>query len=565
MVRVAALYRVSTKKQSKKQKLMSKSEEDIPVQAAIIKEFVAKHPEWTLVREYAEQMSAFKYSKDQRDIIQHVLKDAFNGEFEILLVFKADRLSRRAFEYPIILWNFQKAGVTVISVADGGKILDIKEQTDKLVRFVEGWQSETESVNNSVRVKEVMKKCGEMGIWTGGHPPYGFRLSDKRGGLALEIDENEATVIHKMVALYLKEGLGSKRIAAALNEKGFRTREGRPWSDTRVRQVLQNPIIAGLPAYGRTRPGNTPNSRIRIRDYTDLSKFIVPRDENGRPKPIPEYQIISLEMWLRLVDLMKKNNPYRMPHAVQVGSSALLTGFLKCGYCGRGFISSSKSVRKIGGEVARKRRSYRCVTHARIGGGNKICAGQGMYSQEKIDRIFLKELENFLARIKPDDLLKYIEDKTAESSAQAVSSQRKLEAELRNARRVYDAWVKRLEDYFAAPENSLYSEEFLASRVKESQLRIRQLEAELDRLRKQSQVRARRKLDLALFAKQASRWFSLFLEAPVPVKKKMLAQVIEKVVLYRDKIEIHYCVDLSEFLEQKDREKPIRFRVLAAL
>ncbi|MEW6448260.1 MAG: recombinase family protein [Bacillota bacterium] len=565
MVRVAALYRVSTKKQSRKQKLIVKSEEDIPVQAAIIKEFVAKHPDWTLVREYAEKISAFKYSKDQRDIIQHILKDAFNREFDILLVFKSDRLSRVAFEYPIILWNFQKAGVTVISVADGGKVLDIKEQTDKLVRFVEGWQGETESVNTSIRVKEAMKKCGEMGIWTGGHPPYGFKLSDKKGGLALEINDSEAAVLREMVALYLNEGLGSKRIAGVLNEKGFRTREGRPWSDTRVRQVLQNPIIAGLPAYGRTRPGGTPNSRIRIQGYTDLSKFIVPRDENGNPKPIPEYQIIPLEEWLRLVDLMKKNNPHRMPHAVQVGSSALLTGFLKCGYCGRGFISSSKTVKNAKGEAVKKRKSYRCITHARVGGGGKICAGQGAYTQEKIDGIFIKEIGGFLARIKPDDLLKYVEDKTAENAARLFNDQRKLEAEQQKACKVLDAWVKRLEDYFAAPENSLYSEDLLASKVKESQARVRRLEAELDRLRKQSQAKARRKWDLELFAKQASRWFNLFLEAPVPVKKKMLAQVIERVVLYRDKIEIHYCVDLNEFLERKDGEKTVRFKVLAAL
>ncbi|MBE3586271.1 MAG: recombinase family protein [Thermoanaerobacter sp.] len=562
---VASLYRVSTAKQ-----LKNNEEDSIPLQANVIREFVAQHPEWELVKEYAEEgVSAFKYSKDDRDILQNVLADALMGKFKILLVFKADRLSRKSLEYPIVLWQFHRAGVEVIAVADvpGGKKLELKDQYDKLLRFIEGWQSETESVNTRIRVSHVMRQKAKQGCWTGGRPPYGFRLSESKKGLPLEVDQEEAAVIKEMCRLYLEEGLGSKRIAAALNEQGYRTREGRLWTDTRVRQVLQNPIICGLPAYDRTKPGNTPTSRVRIKGYTDLNNFIIPRDQNGNPKPIPEYSIVSLETWQRLIRKMQENCTSKTqkggtPNPRAMSSSALLTGFLVCGYCGRSFISSGHNWRKRNGKVYPcKKRVYRCVTHARVGGGDKLCEGQSSYSQKKIDKIFLQELENFLTGLNCEDLLQYVEQKQMDYLAEATNRVKALEKELSKNRKIYNAWVRRLDDYFADPDGSLYSEQLLAEKVNEYGRMVESLEKELEEVKSQARVEKHRRSQLMEFSMRAPHWFKLFMEAPVETKKRMLAQIISKVVLYRDKIEIHYNVDLAEFLGREEKLEQERFEL----
>ena len=56
---------------------------------------------------------------------------------------------------------------------------------------------------------------------TGGSVPYGFRLAD--GGQAMQA-----------------EGLSLSRMAAALNEEGHLTKQGRPWTHTQVRRALSN-------------------------------------------------------------------------------------------------------------------------------------------------------------------------------------------------------------------------------------------------------------------------------------------------------------------------------------
>ncbi|MGB9880400.1 MAG: recombinase family protein, partial [Anaerolineae bacterium] len=60
---VAALYRVSTLKQVKKDE-----EESIPVQAKAVRDYISRYSDWELVCEYKEEgVSAYKSSKDERD------------------------------------------------------------------------------------------------------------------------------------------------------------------------------------------------------------------------------------------------------------------------------------------------------------------------------------------------------------------------------------------------------------------------------------------------------------------------------------------------------------------
>lgn len=41
---------------------------------------------------------------------------------------------------------------------------------DKFVRFLEGWQAETESKNTSLRVSEAMQQLAKQGKWSVGGP-----------------------------------------------------------------------------------------------------------------------------------------------------------------------------------------------------------------------------------------------------------------------------------------------------------------------------------------------------------------------------------------------------------
>jgi len=73
-------------------------------------------------------------------------------------------------------------------------------------------------------------------------PPYGMRVAEKTA--ALEEDPTETDVLFSMMELIVEDGPYS-RIASELNQKGFRTREGEPWTPTAVFEMLPRLIDVG--------------------------------------------------------------------------------------------------------------------------------------------------------------------------------------------------------------------------------------------------------------------------------------------------------------------------------
>lgn len=110
--RVITLFRVSSKKQLK--------DEDIPVQQAACQRLIRQHSDWEVIDEkYEKGISGFKVSAENRGIIQDLKIAAINKEFDVLVVFKLDRLGRIADESPQVLRWFLSNDIDVWSTVEG--------------------------------------------------------------------------------------------------------------------------------------------------------------------------------------------------------------------------------------------------------------------------------------------------------------------------------------------------------------------------------------------------------------------------------------------------------------
>ena len=106
LLRVAALYRVSTKKQVGLAFENGQIKDDIPLQRRACREF-SQNQGWVIVGEYEEKgVSGYKVSAQNRDAIQDLKESALRKEFDILLVFLFDRLGRIESETPFIVQWF---------------------------------------------------------------------------------------------------------------------------------------------------------------------------------------------------------------------------------------------------------------------------------------------------------------------------------------------------------------------------------------------------------------------------------------------------------------------------
>ena len=112
--RVRILLRVSSHQQLD-------ADGDLSIQRQIILDEVKKHPDWMLdTKEYFEgSNSGYKNSVADRDVLQDAYKDAQNHEYDILVVYKDDRLGRRMWEIGGYIMSLKGLGVDIYTVKDG--------------------------------------------------------------------------------------------------------------------------------------------------------------------------------------------------------------------------------------------------------------------------------------------------------------------------------------------------------------------------------------------------------------------------------------------------------------
>ncbi len=66
--------------------------------------------------------------------------------------------------------------------------------------------------------------------------PYGLRVAGN--SVTLEEDPEERAIIVETLALIVKDEMRFSMVADALNGKGFRTRDGKPWTQTAIFDML---------------------------------------------------------------------------------------------------------------------------------------------------------------------------------------------------------------------------------------------------------------------------------------------------------------------------------------
>ena len=134
------------------------------------------------------------------------------------------------------------------------------------------WRGRTAPERHRERVREGMRRRALRGQPLG-RPPYGYRVAGQR----LEVEPDEADVVREVARMYLREGLGVRRIAAALNDRGLRTRRGGPWSAAAIRDMLRNPVYIGTYRRLGVIVAGAHHSILSRPDFDDIQHFMAAR------------------------------------------------------------------------------------------------------------------------------------------------------------------------------------------------------------------------------------------------------------------------------------------------
>ena len=245
-MRVVLYARVSTEDQVKGY--------SIEAQLAAMRDH-AKAKGWDLVREYVD--AGYSARCDTRPEFKAMVAEAKARKFDIILVHKLDRFSRRredAVTYKALL---KRVGVNVLSVSEP---LDPDSPAAVIVEGVLEAVNEWYSVNLGREVAKGLRQRAEQGLWNG-DLAFGYVKGDD--GLAHVVLE-EAEVIREGFQMYASGCCTYQGVASWLNQTGFRPRAKRRdrrqrhylWSKDTVKGMLRNSFYLGLTKYkGDLMPG----------------------------------------------------------------------------------------------------------------------------------------------------------------------------------------------------------------------------------------------------------------------------------------------------------------------
>jgi DNA invertase Pin-like site-specific DNA recombinase len=305
-------------------------------------------------------------SNTDRPAFNRMVSKIHNNEFDAVVVYKIDRISRKMVDFINLVNDFENYGVPLISVTEGA---DPTTPAGKFVMNILASMAEMERANTIQRVTDNMLLLAKQGRWTGGNTPIGYKsIKTNFGGRKqtyLTVDETESEVAIAIFNKYIE--------CKSLNETArYISDNYRSISVATVSNTLSSPVYAP--------------STDRIHEYLKLKGFTVVGEPTGkgyitygkRPKVKNRKQwnnkgyivavslhdpLIDEDSWLRVQNILEKNSIEPRP---KESAYSYLNTLVKCARCGSNMVIELTYTRADGTKVysfacgKRKKKSTLC-------------------------------------------------------------------------------------------------------------------------------------------------------------------------------------------------------------
>ena len=281
----------------------NQTEQSIEGQLAKGHEFAAARG-YTVVHEYCDR--AVSGRTDNREAFQRMLSDTSKHQFDVIIVWKVDRFGRNREEIAFNKHRCKSNGVRVEYVAEN---LPDSPEAVILESVLEG-MAEYYSLQLSQNVKRGQLESARKCQYVGGLMPLGYRADPQT--MRYVPDEKTAPVVRLIFDMYAKGAIEAE-IIRHLNEHGYRTPRGRPYTKSALATVLHNEKYIGV--------------------YTYRAESETIRVEGGVPA------LVDKDTFDKVQELMKIHR--RAPSSAWTKQDYILSDKLFCGHCGTRMVGES--------------------------------------------------------------------------------------------------------------------------------------------------------------------------------------------------------------------------------
>jgi site-specific DNA recombinase len=207
------------------------------------------------VRRFSDQLTGATL---ERPGLQQALAEAKAKRFDLLLVYRVDRLSRSVRGLAQIVEALDEAGVLFRSASEP---FDTSSSAGRMMVQMLGVFAEFERATIVERVIAGMERKAARGEWIG-QPPFGYHRDAATGRLVP--DPTEALIVAEIFRRYDERLEGTATLARWLSARGYQTKRRVPFNQHAVLTILrkrQLPRRDHLPRHappGRTRAAHRP-------------------------------------------------------------------------------------------------------------------------------------------------------------------------------------------------------------------------------------------------------------------------------------------------------------------
>ena len=546
MKRVRMLLRVSSNQQLE-------ADGDLSVQRQLVKDYIFSQSDWQLdEKEYFEgSNSGYKNAVADRDVLQEALQDAKAKEYDILVVYKDDRIGRRMWEIGAYVMSLKSFGVDIYTVKDGCISPESDDIMGQMMLALRYGNAQKSSSDTGMRVKDTAQKLVQKGKFMGGKAPYGYKLElsgeVSKHGRALHhlvVVPEQAEVVKYIYELSLHKEFGAAKIARILNEhEVYKNRAPRDvWKCGTIVSILTNPIYAGYTAYKRRERIDGRYHKLESRDWIYAEK------------PDPEITIIDENMWNRTQDTRKQRgdkyikSPENKDVTIIRRNSGMLAliDVLHCGYCGRKMTNGSRynywTIKDTGERRTSKVAIYKCQNAWSGVPHNKT----SQYRADQIEPMIFEALAEYIGKLQENEnVFTQIEEN---QNRQKVIKQSELDRE--------QSELKNIQNKIAVMESNIpnamtgdypLSLEELADIIrkhreleKKHKRIVEEKEAELDAMKVSMD-------DWESIRSRIPTWQDVFWNADTTTKRVLVDKLIERIDITRDNINIRFKINLNDF------------------
>ncbi len=385
--------------------------------------------DWTLFNVYRDSASG---TTMERPELQRMVADARERQFDLIMVFRVDRFSRRVGELAMLAAELKSYGVDLKSATEP---IDTSSPAGMMIFQTLGVFAEFEQKSIVERTKVGMLKKAKTGSWPGGRVPLGYRFEKERG---LQIDENEAPIVRRVFELYVQGQSGSSAIAQELNRSGYRTRTGKKFGRKAVLDILRNVMYRG--------------------------QFMWQKQAFDSPHAA----IISTELFESAAAILQQRSDETAGKRWHNQDERVLSGLVRCGSCRSRMVGVSANVR------GQKHAYYACCKRLET----KECE-QDYVRAEWLEQQILTDIQ----KVFRDEAL--LEEVWQSAQQQLAASAPDIDAQIQALDQRRTQTQAALDRYFRAFETGTMTPTACQQRVEELTTQARQLDDERGALQEQ--------------------------------------------------------------------------------